>query len=81
MTNDERDRLLIKMSVQVEQINRKLDRDGNALYGTDENPGTGLIQRVKTIETGARWGLAVASITGAVVGFLINIAVALWKNN
>lgn len=79
MTNAERDELLIRMSVQLTQIDRKLNRDSNALYGTDENPGTGLIQRVKTIETGARWGLAVASITGAIVGFLINIAVALWK--
>ena len=81
MTNDERDKLLIKMSVQVEQINRKLDRDGNALYGTDQDPGNGLIQRVKAIEMGAKWSLAIAGVAGALIGFIVNVALRVWGGN
>ena len=79
MTNPERDELLIRIDERLDTISRKLDRDGNALYGTDANPGTGLVQRVTTIETGAKWGLALAGVTGAIISLIVNVAVAMWR--
>jgi len=79
MTNPERDELLIRMDERLKTIDDKLDRDCNVLYGPDAQPGTGLTQRVKTLENMAKWAIASASIAGAFVGFIVNLVIAFWR--
>jgi len=90
MTDVEKDRLLIEISIEVKQINRKLDRDGNALYGTDEAPGDGLIAKQKNIservsvienklkEKKADWQWVMTNMIAFIA--VIIAAVALFKN-
>lgn len=79
MTNPERDELLIRMDERLKTIDDKLDRDCNVLYGPDDQPGTGLTQRVKTLENLAKWAVASASVAGAIVGLGVNALIAFWR--
>jgi len=76
MTNAERDRLLIEMNASLKQINRKLDRDGNALYGDDGHPGEGLVARVSKLEQDQRLTQRHYGVIAAVAGFIISTAIA-----
>lgn len=75
MTDAERDELLIRLDERTRKITEELDADFRALYG---NGKPGLVERVQKIEDwqAARqhhWGAA-----AAVIGFIINAAVAVY---
>ena len=75
MTDEERDELLIRLDERTKKIKDDLEDDYHVLYG---NGHPGLLARVQKIEDwqGARqhhWGAA-----AAVIGFIINAAVAVY---
>lgn len=75
MTDAQRDELLIRMDERINTINEKLDTDYKHLHG---NGQPGLISRVQALEDAREADAKHHGALWAVVGFLVNAAIAVY---
>ena len=75
MTGAQRDALLTRLDERTDEIKKALDRDFKVLYG---NGKPGLLERVQRLEDRQTARRHHCGTVAAVLGFIVNAAIALY---